>query len=351
MDDPYAVFDGCNVNGSTTKLKFSDTAAVALTNGMCTPWIQVDSGLAAYDSNGLRPVTNGFVELPLAGASDIAKITTNSTVAADKTVYALRVEGVDVIPAGRTISISSGAFHTFSGGKKSYVNYAFPDTLAYCMMVNASDNTGNFIAPHGLIKTGKGDLRLYGSGNVISNILAVYGANVVLKSNQSASEVAYLTNCVVRLGVYGGLNINGANSVAVKGLEGSGTVSGATTAKPVTVLRTLKPGSETVPGTLTASAGKLVMGSECVSRFRLGYLSDKIVVNGDMTVAGTVNIEAAAGVKPGRYALATAVGGTMDGTVARGSAPNGYAVRLAVEGNTLYCDLLPNNARILIMFF
>lgn len=335
MNDPYAVFDSCNADGSKAKLKFSDTAAVALTNGLCTPWIQADSGLASYDLNGLRPVTNGFVAFAAAGVSDIARITANTDVTADKSVYALRVDAVDVTGTGKTISILSGGFHTFSGGKKSWVNYAFPNTLAYCMMVNASDNTGNFIAPHGLLKTGKGDLRLYGSGNVISNILAVYGANVVLKSSQAASEVAYLTNCVVRLGVYGGLNVNGANSVAVKGLEGSGTVSGATTAKPVTILRTLKPGSETAPGTLTASAGKLVMGSACVSRFRLGYLSDKVVVNGDMTVAGTVNIEAAAGVTPGRYALATANGGTMDGSVTRGSTPDGYAVRLAVEGNTL----------------
>jgi len=78
--------------------------------------------------------------------------------------------------------------------------------------------------------------------------------------------------------------------------------------------------------------GDLTLQSDSILDLELGGTgpgqSDKIIVDGDLTLAGTVNITNLAGFGAGTYVL-IAYGGTLGGSLALGSQPAGYAYRLA----------------------
>jgi hypothetical protein len=109
---------------------------------------------------------------------------------------------------------------------------------------------------------------------------------------------------------------------------------------------TIAPGSS--PGQ-THVVGSLTLQSGSVLDFELGTnspgQSDKIVVDGDLTLAGTLNVTNLAGFGAGTYVLIT-YGGSLSGSMAIDSQPPGYAyvldtgvpgeVRLIVAGPPVF---------------
>jgi hypothetical protein len=77
--------------------------------------------------------------------------------------------------------------------------------------------------------------------------------------------------------------------------------------------------------------GDLTLQSSSILEMELGGnvpgQSDKIIVDGDLTLAGTVNIKNLAGFGAGTYVLVT-YGGSLNGSLAIGSQPSGFTYTL-----------------------
>ncbi len=111
-------------------------------------------------------------------------------------------------------------------------------------------------------------------------------------------------------------------------LGGSGTISGNTTIENGA---TLSPGDAI--GTFTFG-GNLILQTTAKSHFALGTASDQVIVTGTLTVAGTIDITAAAGFGAGTYTLFLSSSGLNIGPLQLGTLPAGfnYALNTATPG-------------------
>jgi len=123
----------------------------------------------------------------------------------------------------------------------------------------------------------------------------------------------------------------GTNSVTVNSggvLGGTGSILG-----PVAVNAggALAPGSNTV-GTLTLQ-GSLALNSAALLNFELGATnaSDKVGVNGALTLGGTLNVTAQSGFGPGTYVLMTYPGSYTGSLPTLGSKPSGYSCTVSAS--------------------
>lgn len=108
-----------------------------------------------------------------------------------------------------------------------------------------------------------------------------------------------------------------ATTVATTGtLGGTGTIAGA-----VTCNGTLAPGNSASP--LTLAAG-LTLASTSTLNYELGTISGRTSVTGNLTLDGTINVTAAAGLASGTYTLITYTGTLTNNTLNVGSLPAGY---------------------------
>ncbi len=144
----------------------------------------------------------------------------------------------------------------------------------------------------------------------------------------------------------GGTTVNGG-TLLVNNTNGSGTGSGSVSINPGGALggtgtiggqvsfaagATLVPGNNGV-GTLSIT-NNLGLNNASILQFDVGTNSDQVAVTGDLTLGGTLNVNAAAGFGPGTYPIFT-YGGTLSvGTVTLGTAPASYGYRIdtSVQG-------------------
>ncbi|MEE4453135.1 autotransporter-associated beta strand repeat-containing protein [Novosphingobium resinovorum] len=147
----------------------------------------------------------------------------------------------------------------------------------------------------GLAKVGTGTLTLSGA-NTATGLLSVQGGGLALTGQWAgAAEVG-----------------NGA------ALGGTGSVAGVLTVGAGTIA----PGSGGI-GTLTT--GGLVLSSNSVLAYDLGTpgTGDRIQVNGDLTLDGTLNVADVGGFGEGVYRLIDYTGALTDNGLALGTVPNG----------------------------
>ncbi len=113
----------------------------------------------------------------------------------------------------------------------------------------------------------------------------------------------------------------GSGTVAVRSgatLGGNGFISGATTIENDA---TLRPGDPI--GTLTFGSS-LTLQSGAITVFDLGATSDQVVVNGALSAAGTIHVNASSGFAAGTYTLFTSGGAMTIGALQLGTTPEGF---------------------------
>jgi len=127
-------------------------------------------------------------------------------------------------------------------------------------------------------------------------------------------------------------------------IAGKGGTRGKLTAQGRTPI--ISPGYNGSAGTL--SFGNVYLGPSTVLNFTLGSTSSHIHVNGDLTLAGKLNIDAAPGFGTGIYSLFRYTGKLTynEGDLELGSVPEGYDVskfKFYVQ-----CDVVPGQFNLLV---
>ena len=216
---------------------------------------------------------------------------------ADTTVDIGALSGTASATLGGLATNSTGANLTWRIGAKN-VDAAFAGSII--------EQNPNFATA--LEKIGSGTWTLTGS-NTYSGDTTV-SAGTLLVNNPAGSGT-------------------GLGDVTVAGgatLGGNGSISGSVTLLDTA---TLAPGNSV--GTL-AIGTDLNLSGQTVLQFGLGTASDKVVVSGNLTLGGLLNLTNTGGFGAGTYTLFT-YGGTLGGTLpAIGLQPAGYSV--AVDTNT-----------------
>jgi len=121
-----------------------------------------------------------------------------------------------------------------------------------------------------------------------------------------------------------GTGTNFVNVYAGATLGGTGVIGG-----PVSIFSggTLSPGSPT--GTLTVS-NSLTLGAGSISSFGFGTNADRVVVKGNLTLGGTLNVTNLGDFAVGTNTLFTYVG-TLSGSLTMGTMPAGFKCLLATN--------------------
>jgi autotransporter-associated beta strand protein len=169
---------------------------------------------------------------------------------------------------------------------------------------------------------------------VITSNTAVPGSTVVL--NKVGTGALTLTGASTYTG---GTTVN-AGSLIVNNVTGSGTGSGGVAVASGATLggagfiggsttvsngATLAPGNPT--GTLTF-AGNLALNSNSVLKFELGTSSDRVSVNGALSLAGQLQATNVSGFGPGVYTLFSSATPITFGTLTLASTPAGFNYKL-----------------------
>ena len=160
---------------------------------------------------------------------------------------------------------------------------------------------------------------LLGSGPLTLNLP---GSQLTLQGDSSGFSGAVTVNNGTLLVDNPAGSGTGSGAVTVLGaatLGGSGVVGG-----PLTVNGTLAPGNH--PGTLTIS-NDLVINNGAVLQYQLGAGSDLTVVNGNLTLGGTLNLTSDGSLGAANYTLFTYTG-SLSGDATLGITPPGYSYYL-----------------------
>ena len=224
--------------------------------------------------------------------------------------------------SGGILSIASGAdlgatsSLTFNGGNlltTGNVTTSLPVILAPNGTIDNGGNTdtfsGIFSGTGALTSTGTGTLVLTGT-NSYGGVTTVAAGSLFVNGDQSAAT--------------------GATNVAVGAtLGGTGTIGGSVS---IADGGTLAPGGVGVgPGTLTIN-GSLGLNSGSTLNYNFGQagvvggpFNDLAVVNGNLTLAGTLNVALTPGgtFDPGIYRIISYAGTLTDNGLALGSVPPG----------------------------
>jgi len=168
------------------------------------------------------------------------------------------------------------------------------------------------------------DTTLSGAGNLTKTDL---GTLVVNGDYGYSGTTTVQAGTLLFNGAYTGV---GANALVV---GANGTIGGAGQVRGGVINGTLAPGGLTGAGTLT-SRFNITLGAGATLRYRLGQagtvggaLNDLFVVNGNLTLNGTLNVTQSAGGSfgAGVYRLIDYTGILTDNILDVGSLPSGYA--------------------------
>ena len=248
--------------------------------------------------------------ITLADAANVYNLIWNTTnaVSLSGSVLTLRSGNLsrnDVTGAEGIQSISSDLVLGASG---SWTVNSSDGQLAVSGVVSDGGNT------YGIEKTGAGSLNLSGA-NTYAGTTAVSAGTLVV-SNVSGSGT-------------------GTDAVSVASgatLSGTGSLSGLVTIQDGGIIAPGDGGS----GTLTCNGGlSMDASSTSAINLELGTSSDQIVVNGNMTLAGVINVTAVAGFTTTSYTIATYTGSYDGSSLAIGSMPAGYWATITDDGSNI----------------
>lgn len=222
--------------------------------------------------------------------------------------------GVNTLPVGTTLSLGSGATLDLAGTSQAVQSLTgaagsvVDNTSAHPVEFMVTANAVSTIFAGSLRNSGGGPLALVKSG---TGTLVLAGTN------------AYSGPTWVNLGTLqldGSLG-TGALAVAANGvLAGQGTIGGAVTLQAGAVLA---PGEGTLPATLTIN-GDLAVSSGAQLQFALGTNRNRVVVAGNLSLGGTVNVVDAGPVAVGAYTLISGFGALTWNAPTVGALPESY---------------------------
>ncbi len=188
-----------------------------------------------------------------------------------------------------------------------------------------------------------------GTGTLVFNHTDTdYQFNTAISGNGTISHMAGITTLTKDSSGFTGTTtisdgtvlVDGTlgGSVAVNGgtLGGSGTLDGSVSVTDGTIAAGNSPGTLTIAGDLALSSGSTLdfdLGSPTGTA---GVDSDLIVVGGDLTLDGTLNVTDAGGFGAGLYRLIDYGGTLTDNGLDIGTAPSGYdSTNLTVQTATV----------------
>ena len=172
---------------------------------------------------------------------------------------------------------------------------------------------------YSVIKSGTGLWTLSAATNSYTGTTTINSGTLAVSGNGTISNSPTITVASGATLDISGHTGGGMTFVAGQTLAGSGTVTGAVT---IANGATLSPGGA-LPGTLTVN-GNLVLNTSSTLAYQFGFSSDQTVVNGQLTLAGTINVTDAGGFGPGTYTIFT-YGSVVNNTLNVGSLPGGYS--------------------------
>lgn len=241
-----------------------------------------------------------------AGAISVVKSGAGTQILSGTNTYT----GTTTVSAG-TLQIGDGVNDGSISTSTSIINNA---ALVY-NVVGTTQSYGNVISGTGsLSKTGVGTLTLSGS-NTYSGATTV-NAGTLLCTNTSGSATGT-----------GNVTVNVNSTIA-----GTGRVSGSLTVNGGTV----SPGNGGV-GTLTS--GPAVFNATSTLTSEVGTVSDLLVVQGALTIDGTVNVTLAGGGGAGVYTLVSYTGALTDSALLLGTTPAGYTPSVVAGGGLVQLTL------------
>ena len=275
----------------------------------------VDSQIIAPGTNSFNlynaevTVTNTVANTNLVTLGGLATPPTNNVLAFFNTravITHTNMDGAGSITLG-------GSTLTFNQGSVSFSNnlsVVSASTLAFTGGTNAFSGALSGSGALAFSLPSNGMLTLLGDSSGYSGNLTV--SNGTLLVNNSAGNGTGSGTLTV---------LSGAT------LGGTGSIGG-----PSTMNGTLAPGNSA--GALTVNSN-LVLSSTSVLQYELGTTSDRTVVNGDLTLDGTLNISDAGGFATNTYPLFTYTGMLTDNGLVVGTTPNGslgYTIDTSTAG-------------------
>ncbi len=250
----------------------------------------------------------------------------------------------NVIPAASTVSVGQGGVFDFYNSSNQSINAltgrGTVDTTQAAsfatLTVGSSNGSGTFsgtlqnsgvLSSLALVKTGTGTQTLTGASTFVGGTTVSLGS--LLVNNTTGSGLGT-----------GAVMVGGGTGVATFG--GSGTVAGAVA---FSTNSTLSPGAAPgAAGTLTVGMLTLTSGTSLVYDLgAVGSNSDLVRVNGGLTLAGTVSVNALTGFGAGNYELFAYTGTLTNNTLAVGTLPAGYTATVDTTSvaNEVLLDITP----------
>ncbi|RWL80065.1 MAG: autotransporter outer membrane beta-barrel domain-containing protein, partial [Mesorhizobium sp.] len=224
--------------------------------------------------------------------------------------------GIDSIPDASAVTVGAGAT----------LSLVRPPISSIFTGIDSDDETIGSLSGAGNVALGDRKLTIGGdastafSGSIsgAGGSLAKLGTGTLTLSGTNTYTGATTVDA-------GRLRVDGSLGNTAVSVNSSGTLSGVgTIAGPVTVDGTIAPGDS--PGTLTV--GSLTLNAGANLDYELGVpgtvgngVNDLIVVNGDLTLDGTLNITDVGGFGPGVYRLINYGGALTDNGLEFGTTP------------------------------
>ncbi len=266
----------------------------------------VDSPLTAPNTtnNTLRlynaqvTVSNSVPGASLVTLGGLSVPPTNNTLAFYNTLAAITDTGM----LGSSPITLGGSSLTFAQDSVAFANNLSIVSASTLAMTSGNNSFGGAFlgaGPLTLSLPGGSSLTLQGDSSAFSGAVTVNNGTLAVNNTTGSGT--------------------GSGAVTVLGaatLGGNGAIGG-----PLTVNGTLAPGNS--PGTLTVN-NDLVINNGAVLQYQLGTSSDLTVVNGNLTLGGTLNISNAGGLHAANYPL-FAYTGNLSGLTTLGATPPGYS--------------------------